>query len=155
MDGEQVVLTASGYPWSCPDCKTENYLATAKRFITCSTCGGTFEVETLVHNIGVSAPRNILLTPASYTFTCTQCGQDNYIPMAAKTVKCRRCNAILEATGLRHKTLPSASPIAGLEQTEPSEARSADQPQSATGEPNESAPDRSRLDPAPVQISLF
>ena len=103
MDGETVTLVASGYPWKCPDCQHENYLAYAVRFAKCEGCGESFEVEALVHNIGASSPKKLVLTPASYSFVCPQCGQLTYLNSAVKTVTCTHCKAILDATGLRHR----------------------------------------------------
>ncbi len=103
MDGETVTLVASGYPWSCPDCAHQNYLAVAVRFARCEACQEEFEVEALVHKIGASQPKKLVLTPASYSFVCTQCGRINYLNSAYKTVACSHCKAKLEATGLRHR----------------------------------------------------
>ena len=112
MDGETVTLIASGYPWTCPDCKHENYMAYAVRYAQCEECHESFEVEALVHKIGASHPKKLVLAPASYSYICTQCGQINYLNSAVKTVTCTHCKANLDATGLRHRlTLREGSPV--------------------------------------------
>jgi uncharacterized Zn ribbon protein len=96
---EPVILTATGYDWTCPGCGKNNYEGKNKFEVNCPKCKKEWTVVEVKHKgdpdgqLGMvaSGQGGVILTACAYSFDCPECKEENFVEKPVGQVKCQSC----------------------------------------------------------------